>query len=332
MEKHPTELFSELYNCYYQVVDKILSEASLTPLTERQMTDIACDYGYAETAAAIIPKLISGEWCLLHRDGKNYESKIDNLQVMPLTTLQKSWLKALLADERIGLFFTDDQLHLLAEYLKEYEPLFRQKDFLYFDRYADGDSYGETSYRKHFQLILKAIQEHRVLQITYLSGKKKMLEHSCLPCRLEYSSKDDKFRVLTQRFQQEVRTDSLEVINIGRIVSLRPKDCIPGSPPDMDSFLERSLCQQPVILEISTERNALERTMLHFASYQKRTEKIEGSNHYLCRIYYNKCDETELLIQILSFGPVIRVLGPDDFLSQIRNRVEMQLKRLGQLH
>lgn len=83
-----------------------------------------------------------------------------------------------------------------------------------------------------------------------------------------------------------------------------------------------------MLLEISNERNALERTMLHFACYQKRTEKLGDSGKYLCRIYYSRDVETELLIQILSFGPVVKVLGPDNFLKQVRERVEMQQRLL----
>ena len=69
--------------------------------------------------------------------------------------------------------------------------------------------------------------------------------------------------------------------------------------PDIDACLEHSLCREPVVLEISNERNALERTMLHFACYKKRTEKLGDSGKYLCRIYYSRDVETELLIQIL---------------------------------
>ena len=35
-------------------------------------------------------------------------------------------------------------------------------------------------------------------------------------------------------------------------------------------------------------------------------------------------DEPELLIDVLSFGPVVRVLGPEDFVRQVRQRVERQ--------
>ena len=45
---------------------------------------------------------------------------------------------------------------------------------------------------------------------------------------------------------------------------------------------------------------------------------------WICSLYYDPADETELLIELLSFGPVIRILGPERFLSQVRERVRRQ--------
>ena len=45
---------------------------------------------------------------------------------------------------------------------------------------------------------------------------------------------------------------------------------------------------------------------------------------YLCSIYYDAGDETELLIELLSFGPVIRVLGPDSIVEQMKQRINRQ--------
>ena len=63
---------------------------------------------------------------------------------------------------------------------------------------------------------------------------------------------------------------------------------------------------------------------MHFANYEKRTRYQEETRTWICSLYYDTADETELLIEILSFGPVIRVLGPDSFLEQIRTRVIRQ--------
>ena len=46
------------------------------------------------------------------------------------------------------------------------------------------------------------------------------------------------------------------------------------------------------------------------------------------QIRYDKQDETELLIQLLSFGPVLEILGPPDFRAQAAARVRMQYELL----
>ena len=66
--------------------------------------------------------------------------------------------------------------------------------------------------------------------------------------------------------------------------------------------------------------------MLHFANYEKDTKRT-GVNTYECCIYYNQSMETELLIEVVSFGPVLRVLGNERFLNSLRSRLKRQ-KRL----
>lgn len=322
------ELFSELYNCYYQVVGEILKQAADHPITRQDMEDVSRLYGYEESALVIVPKLIQGDWNFLEPVGDRYHSKVKAAFPAPLSTLQKSWLKAILQDKRVKLFFQEEQLTVLLDYFKDQEPLFHMEDFHYFDQYADGDPYEDPGYQKHFQMALKGIREHRVLKFTYRSGKQNLTEHSCLPCRMEYSSKDDKFRLLSL-YAKKPGTWRLETINMARILSLSETDFCVQNPPDLNNYLRRSLSKEPIVLTITNERNALERTMLHFSSYEKRTEKLEGSNQYLCSIYYDQAVETELLIQILSFGPVVRVLGPEHFLAQIKERLRKQ-KQLNQ--
>ena len=64
--------------------------------------------------------------------------------------------------------------------------------------------------------------------------------------------------------------------------------------------------------------------MLRFANYEKQTVYEPDTDTYLCSIYYDPSDETELLIELLSFGPVIRILGPENVLDQIWQRVKRQ--------
>ena len=320
------ELFSELYNCYYQVVAHMMEECQTHPQTRQELTAIADTYGYGESALAIIPSLMDGSWKLLTKTDSHpptYRTSLNHPPTMPLTALQKSWLKSLLEDARISLFFTDEQLTALQEYLKETAPLYLPSDFHYFDQYTDRDQYGLVSYRKHFQTILRGIRTRQALRISYYSGKNRTMEHTYLPARLEYSPKDGKFRLyaLYRKKNGRYRMDQL---NIGRILRIVETGFYSPEPVDIDQFMDSCLCSHPVVLEISSDRNALERTMLHFSCYQKKVEKLDDAGRYRCSIYYDKSRETELLIQVLSFGPVVKVLGPEPFLRQIRERVARQ--------
>ena len=325
-----SELFSEIYNCYFLVVRRILDEAAEHGLSESDLNHIADTYGYEESALAIVPKLVSGEWNLLVKSPEGpsgkplFYSRVKAPEPLPLTGLQRSWLKAVSADPRFRLFFTDEECRKLDLSLRNVQPLFYPEDFSYFDQYSDGDGYELDSYREHFQAILEGIRENRILAIDYFSAKNHLTTFRYLPCRLEYSAKDDKFRLMAVRVRKDDSLSRLTILNLSRIMRIKDTGKSLEIRPDIDACLEHSLCREPVVLEISNERNALERTMLHFACYKKRTEKLGDSGKYLCRIYYSRDVETELLIQILSFGPVVKVLGPESFLKQVKERVERQ--------
>lgn len=65
--------------------------------------------------------------------------------------------------------------------------------------------------------------------------------------------------------------------------------------------------------------------MLQFASYNKQTVYDEEKGCHVCEISYDIMEETELLIRILSFGPVVEVLGPERMRKQIRQRIARQM-------
>ena len=76
-------------------------------------------------------------------------------------------------------------------------------------------------------------------------------------------------------------------------------------------------------LELVDERNALERVMLHFSHFEKTAEKL-NDKHYRLTICYDQNDETEMIIRVLSFGPLVRVTAPDRFISMIQSRLRRQ--------
>ena len=111
---------------------------------------------------------------------------------MPLTLLQKRWLKALLLDERVRLFFTDAELAEEEKALQEVEPLYRPEQIVFFDRFVDGDDYKNTRYRENFQQIMQAIKQRVAIDASYRTNKDNVIVWTNLvPMTLEYSAKDD---------------------------------------------------------------------------------------------------------------------------------------------
>lgn len=319
-----SEIFSEIYSSYYNVIAQILNASLKNPLSKSDISEIINSNAFSESSFYIIPKLINGEWNLLDEtdDGK-FLSKFTESLKRPMTTLEKRWLKSLLYDKRIHLFLQNEQIQLMEESLKDVQPLFDVNDFYCYDNYSDGDDYEDETYINNFRILLKAQNNKKPINIVFESSKGKLFNGNYIPYKLEYSCKDDKFRVHVLKIISGRIVDTA-VINIARITSVQPSKITSLPAINYEKVVEKYINKLEVVLQISKERNAVERCMLHFANFEKHTEYDESSDNYMCHIYYNKCDETELLIHILSFGPVIKVLGPYGFLKLVRERIKKQ--------
>lgn len=318
-------VFSKIYSCYYQIVGVVLSYAlEQGSITSNEINEIINVYGFKESSFYLYPKLISDDWSLLKQvEEGTYSANIQNNIKVPLSGLQKSFIKSMLQDPKITLFFSEKELLDLKEELKEVEPLFLSEDIYYFDQYKDGDPYESASYQNNFKLILQAIKEVNVLTLLYKNKNNNLRSYDVIPFQIQYSLKDNKFRMDCVVVTQE-HVHTCMTMNIAKIQYCRKSEVNIAFELNLEKLKMQQRAEEPIVIEISGERNSLERCMLHFASYQKKTEYNEEKHTYICSIYYDKRDETELLIQILSFGPVIRVLGPKHFLKQVRERVNRQ--------
>lgn len=80
---------------------------------------------------------------------------------------------------------------------------------------------------------------------------------------------------------------------------------------------------QELTLLLRDERNALERVLLHFSHFEKETRKLDD-RLYEIRLRYDRDDESELLIRVLSFGPVLEVTAPAAFRQLMQQRLQRQ--------
>lgn len=293
-------LFSEIYSSYYNVVAAVLKEATQNNLTGQMLNDIVQNKAFAESSLTI-PASLKEKWPLLLPD---MTTPIQHEPAMPLTTLQRQWLKALLQDKRIALFNPN------PVGLEDTEPLFDPADIVWYDQYLDGDPYDDPAYVEVFRRLLAAIKEKRWVRLRFDGHTGRSHTNVILPYRIEYSAKDDKFRVLG------AGSRSAYTVNIARI-----KSCTLMEQSDIHIF--RKPKQKSLVFRLIDERNALERVLLHFSHFEKETVRLDERS-YQVTLRYEKDDETELLIRILSFGPMIKVIAPSNFIELVKKRLAKQ--------
>ncbi len=294
-------IFSELYSVYYNTVAKILAAALSADITERDVQRLIAENAFSESVLTIMPALREGKWQLLD---KSLKTSLKHVPTMPLTTLEKRWLKSIMCDPRIKLFGVSIELDGV-------EPLFTPEDYKVFDKYNDGDPFEDEEYIAKFRLIFDAVKSGRPVTASMINRRGKEVQLRFFPKRIEYSLKDDKFRVIAEgcRFPQ---------FNIGRFTAV---SYYTGSGPWYK--YPRKEKEAEVVLLIENERNALERVMIHFSHFEKKAERID-SRHYLVHIKYYRSDETEIVIRVLSFGPYVKVIEPQPFVNLIKERLISQ--------
>ena len=296
-------IFNELYSAYYNAVAKIITAILDGRNDEKTLGQIVCDNAFGESMLTVLPSLKSEKWQLVKAD---MTTPLKHIPTMPLTLIQKQWLKAISLDPRIKLFGVE------MSGLEDVEPLFTTDDYFIYDKYGDGDPYDDEDYIKRFQTIVSALNEKRPLKIQMVNRKGNTVSMTVIPQKLEYSEKDDKFRLISTGCRCG------GTVNLARIIKCEKCSALKVASHHLTSPTKESLT-----LRVFNERNALERCLLHFAHFEKRVERVDR-NQYLVHIKYNKNDEIEIVIRILSFGPMVEVIEPNDFRKLIIDRLKRQ--------
>jgi len=248
------EYFSEIYGNYYRAVLAVLARACVSPLTESEISEIITREVSAESAFYITPNLTSGKWALLTRkDGLFYPVTKHNI-IQPMSALQRKWLCAMLDDVRCSAFFDEDEINGIKTALGT-SALYDQRRLLSIDVCSDGDPFANPDYRLRLRTIIDAIRSEELIRVSYDGAKGSRITADILPCRLEYSPKDNKMRLLAikVRYGKPILTMT---VNLSRITDIEPSsEKMPEKMVDFDELerfcRHRSHQNEPVVIELT---------------------------------------------------------------------------------
>lgn len=322
-------IFSEIYGTYFRIAARLM-ENELTD--EKTVHETIQSEGFRDSVLFLPQKLLPGDesWGFLSRTpDEKLHRRTKNAPVKTLTRLQKMWLKSMLSDPRIRLFMDENTLTALDERLADVPSLYRDVHFRYTDRFSNSDDFRSEDYIKNFRTALEAVCKRKIVYVEFTSGHGRTMRGHFVLLKMEYSPKNDKFRVYCYHLRRD-RISSSGIINIGRITKITDTQRIFRTPVSMEDYFSSRKCSSPAVIRVTSERNGIERFMLEFAAYEKHTVRDLETGQHIVELWYDKQDESELLILLLSFGPVIEILGPSCLREQARQRIKRQAELLRQ--
>ncbi len=312
-----TPLFHEIYGQYFAIAERVLQQL---PMNKNEIQQVIEENGYGETLFHFADAFFNEEdaWHLVKKDKECYRSILHQLPKRPVTLLEKQWLKTILQDDKIALFLTEAEQIYLSNQLQEVSVLFGPEDIEYYDQFQTDDRFHNTKYQRTIHLLIAGIQKKLYLEIEYQGLDNQVnVTHQIKPDKIEYSHKNNKFRLKAKRQTKKNKWENC-LLNISEIQTVRLLK------QHFENNSVQSMVEKSITCLLKDQRDTLERATFHFSNYRKVTQKLEGDAMYQLTIFYLAQDETELLIQILSFGPFLKVTAPNRFIQQIQYRLRKQ--------
>lgn len=321
-------IYNEIYGLYYFMLEKILSKAANAEITLKDINNIVSQYGFSESSIYFTPDVISQNgtgYNLLKESGSGYSSILKSNPVKYLTNQQKGFLKSILADKKICLFLDDNMLKELKDALADTPQLFNVNDILFRETAADSDNYSDPAYIGNFKKILSAIKQNRALVIVYNNSRGERKTMKLMPYKLEYGIRDDKFRLCGVSIYKE-RGRGYVKLNLAKILSITMLN--QSYKLDFEAFIAAKRKAEPIEIEVYNLRNGFERVFIGLSNYERISSFNEETSKCTIKLYYSDDDEQELLIQLLSYGPAIKILGPEEFKTKFVERIRKQCEML----
>lgn len=316
VETENTPLFNVIYSTYYLIVRKLVEQylKRKVPLSSDERVRIIHETTFIDKQVVITDfienKKIKPEiTTIFHYSQYNLSFPIKNVPDFPLSTIELRFLAAILQDKRVRMFMNDKTVQAIETELENVLPLWKPENVKYFDQNKDSDPFDNPDYKNLFQTILRAINTKQYLHLVY--GRKNF-STIYTPIHLDYSQKDDTFRLFVKEIKYPINLRNIKECNITT-----------ESPTSEEESTEYETLKVEIFDNTGTHYH-FNRAIRQFSYFKKSCKKTEKENTYEMTVDYDSSDESEIIIKILMFGPNMKVLEPQSVIDEIKKRVTRQ--------
>lgn len=248
--------------------------------------------------------------------------------ILPLTNLEKRWLKTILEDDKISYFLNENEIVAINNVLSAEGEIrrFDTESIRYYDRYGISD-FSKQNEKLLISSLLDAIDKKKFVHIKYQGLNNSSYENLYYPVIIEYSQRDNLFRGYFLAKNKEVFT-----LNIARIVDMYETEVSAQfSNEDVANFLKsvRKYREKKVIIEFYDVKNLPDRILTEFSPWKKEVVYDSATKLYRLTLYYDKSDKLEIVNRLMGYGKTICFANREDAIyKEIYSRIEQQQKLL----
>lgn len=245
--------------------------------------------------------------------------------VVPLTTLELRWLKTVINDQKMNLFFSGDEIALLKKLLNENAANLNalpMNKVVFFDRFrfTEKNTRRETAV---LSTILEGIYAHKTVRLKYHTNHKGPRHGEFRPIVLEFSKRNNRF----QGYFQKCKTGAIFTFNIAQIETAIETDTpFDYYVAEMDLAEYRKNNTTSVEIEFSNVKNIVDRILTEFSPWEKRCSYDAKTRMYRLTIFYQTLDELDLVVRLLGYGANIRFVDKaHPIFMEIQQRMNRQM-------